>query len=114
MSGVPPAHGAIDDEPPTFTEKTVVAGDEEVPKGGGEPTVHFANFEEIPAGSVFAEDDVYIHRVEEEGVVPILASEEGYEEIFGIYGRVTGTLEPPESVRAADDSEGEVSETKTE
>jgi len=49
------AHGAIDDEPPTFTEKTVVAGDEEVPKGGGEPTVHFANFEEIPAGSVFAE-----------------------------------------------------------
>jgi len=36
------AHGAIDDEPPTFTEKTVVAGDEEVPKGGGEPTVHFA------------------------------------------------------------------------
>jgi len=54
------AHGAIDDEPPTFTEKTVVAGDEEVPKGGGEPTVHFANFEEIPAGSVFAEDDVYI------------------------------------------------------
>jgi len=39
---------------------------------------------------VFAEDDVYIHRVEEEGVVLILASEEGYEEIFGIYGRVTG------------------------
>jgi len=43
---------------------------------------------------VFAEDDVYTHRVEEEGVVPILASEEGYEEIFGIYGRVIGTLDP--------------------
>ena len=89
------AHGALDDEPPTFTPTTVVAGDEEVPKGGGEPTVHFANFEEIPEGAVFAEDDVYTHRVEEEGVVPILASEEGYEEIFGIYGRVMGTLEPP-------------------
>ncbi|WP_241154960.1 succinylglutamate desuccinylase/aspartoacylase family protein [Halorubrum sp. CSM-61] len=91
------AHGAIDDEPPTFTEATVVAGDEEVPKGGGEPHVHYANFEEIPRGAVFAEDDVYTHRVEEEGVVPILASEHGYEEIFGIYGRVTGTLEPPAS-----------------
>ena len=90
------AHGALDDEPPTFTETTVVAGDEEVPKGGGEPRVHYANFEEIPVGEVFAEDDVYTHRVEEPGVVPILASERGYEEIFGIYGRVTGTLEPPE------------------
>jgi len=89
------AHGALDDEPPTFTETTVVAGDEEVPKGDGEPAVHFANFEEIPVGEVFAEDDVYTHRVEEEGVVPILASEEGYEEIFGIYGRMMGTLEPP-------------------
>jgi predicted deacylase len=91
------AHGAIDDEPPTFTETTVVAGDEEVPKGGGEPHVHYANFEAIPPGSVFAEDDVYTHRVEEEGLVPILASEEGYEEIFGIYGRVQGLMDPPAS-----------------
>ena len=89
------AHGAIDDEPPTFSETTVVAGDEEVPKGGGEPHVYYANFEEIPVGEVFAEDDVYTHRVEEPGVVPILASEQGYEEIFGIYGRVTGVVRPP-------------------
>ena len=88
------AHGALDDEPPTFTETTVVAGDEEVPKGGGEPHVHVATFEEIPRGAVFAEDDVYTHRVEEDGVVPILASEHGYAEIFGIYGRVQGTMEP--------------------
>ncbi|EMA58212.1 succinylglutamate desuccinylase/aspartoacylase domain-containing protein [Halorubrum lipolyticum] len=100
------AHGAIDDEPPTFTETTVVAGDEEVPKGGGEPTVHFANFEEIPAGAVFAEDDVYTHRVEEEGVVPILASEEGYEDIFGIYGRVAGTVAPAEAAGETDGSGG--------
>ena len=103
------AHGAIDDEPPTFTDTTVVAGEEEVPKGGGDPHVNFANFEAIPVGAVFAEDDVYTHRVEEEGVVPILASEEGYEEIFGIYGRVTGTLEPP----ASGESETATGESET-
>jgi hypothetical protein len=27
----------------------------------------------------------------------VLASEHGYEDIFGIYGTVTQTLEPPES-----------------
>ncbi|MFC6889069.1 succinylglutamate desuccinylase/aspartoacylase domain-containing protein [Halorubrum trueperi] len=91
------AHGALADEPPTFSTVTVVEGDEEVPKGGGEPRVHYANFEAIPEGAVFAEDDVYTHRVEEPGVVPVLASEHGYEEIFGIYGRVSGTMEPPDS-----------------
>jgi predicted deacylase len=104
------AHGALDDEPPTFTETTVVAGDEEVPKGGGEPRVHFANFEAIPPGSVFAEDDVYTHRVEEEGVVPILASERGYEDIFGIYGRVTGTMTPPASAGEESSGSGESAE----
>ena len=89
------AHGALDDEPPAFTETTIVEGREEVPKGSGEPHVHYANFEEIPPGEVFAEDDEYTHRVDEEGVVPILASEHGYDEIFGIYGRVQGTLKPP-------------------
>ncbi|TKX57015.1 succinylglutamate desuccinylase [Halorubrum sp. SS7] len=89
-------HGALADEPPAFSETTVVAGSEEVPKGGGTPHVHFRNFEPIPEGAVFAEDDVYTHRVEEPGVVPILASEDGYDDIFGIYGRVTGTLKPPD------------------
>ena len=88
-------HGALADEPPTFSETVVVKGSEEVPKGGGEPHVHFANFEAIPEGAVFAEDDVYTHRVEEPGVVPILASENGYDDIFGMYGRVTGALKPP-------------------
>ena len=88
-------HGALADEPPTFSETVVVRGSEEVPKGGGEPRVHFANFEAIPAGAVFAEDDVYTHRVEEPGVVPILASERGYDDIFGIYGRVSGVVKPP-------------------
>ena len=89
-------HGALADEPPTFSETTVVEGDEEVPKGGGEPHVHYENFEAIPEGAVFAEDDVHVHRVEEPGLVPILASEEGYDDIFGMYGRVTGVLKPPD------------------
>jgi hypothetical protein len=110
------AHGALDDEPPTFTETTVVAGEEEVPKGGGDPHVYFANFEAIPRGAVFAEDDVYTHRVDEEGVVPILASEHGYEDIFGIYGRVQGIMKPPASVAdatsepAAESAEGDLVE----
>ncbi|MFD1641632.1 succinylglutamate desuccinylase/aspartoacylase domain-containing protein [Halohasta litorea] len=89
------AHGALDDEPPTFTPATVVEGIEEVPKGGGEPHVNYANFQEIPDGAVFASDAEYTHRVDEPGIVPVLASEHGYEEIFGLYGRITGTLEPP-------------------
>ena len=90
------AHGALADEPSTFTEVTVVKGGEEVPKGGGEPHVYYRNFEEIPEGEVFARDDVYTHRVDEPGVVPVLASERGYEDIFGIYGRIERTLSPPE------------------
>ncbi|VTT85550.1 succinylglutamate desuccinylase homolog [Halorubrum sp. DM2] len=111
-------HGAIADEEPTFSETTVVEGREEVPKGGGEPHVHFANFEPIPEGAVFAEDDVYTHRVEEPGVVPILASERGYDDIFGMYGRVTGIVKPPGvgenrvyPIDEEDDAEGEEGST---
>jgi predicted deacylase len=89
------AHGALADEPPTFTPVTVIEGLEEVPKGDGEPHVYYNNFEEIPAGSVFARDDVYTHRVDEEGLVPVLASEQGYDDIFGIYGRIKRSLDPP-------------------
>ncbi len=88
-------HGILDDREPTFTEKMVVTVDEEVPKGEGKPEVFYQNFEEIPAGEVFARDDVYTHRVTTEGRVPVLASEHGYDDIFGLYGRITGTIEPP-------------------
>ena len=92
------AHGALADEQPTFGPVTVVEGLEEVPKGGGEPHVYYENFEEIPQGEIFASDDVHTHRVDEPGIVPVLASENGYDDIFGLYGRITGTLEPPASV----------------
>lgn len=90
------AHGVLTDAEPTFTETTVVKGHEEVPKGGGEPHVYYSNFEEIPEGEIFASDDTYTHRVEDEGIVPILASEHGYEDIFGIYGTFQAPLEPPD------------------
>ena len=89
------AHGALVDEPPTFSPVTIIEGLEEVPKGSGEPHVNYTNFEEIPQGEIFASDDEYTHRVDEAGIVPVLASEHGYEDIFGLYGRITGTLEPP-------------------
>lgn len=91
------AHGVIDDEEPAFTETRVVEGHEEVPKGTGEPHVHYTNFEEIPKGEIFARDDTYTHRVDDEGIVPVLASEHGYEDIFGLYGSFSRTLEPPET-----------------
>ncbi len=94
------AHGALADSP-TFTETTIIKGGEEVPKGGGEPSVYYRNFEEIPEGEVFASDDVYTHRVDESGIVPVLASERGYDDIFGIYGRIAGTISPPDDVERA-------------
>lgn len=97
------AHGVLDDKPPTFTPTTIIEGIEEVPKGGGEPHVYYTNFEEIPQGSVFARDDVYTHRVDEEGIVPVLASEQGYDDIFGIYGRITGTLDPVSDSTSAEE-----------
>jgi len=89
------AHGVLADREPTFTETKIVTAREEVPKGGGEPHLNYANFEEITPGSVFAYDDVHTHRVDEEGIVPVLASEHGYEDIFGIYGFFDGVMSPP-------------------
>ena len=98
------AHGVLHDREPTFTPKQLIKASEEVPKGGGEPRLYYRNFEEIPEGAVFAEDDEYTHRVESEGIVPILASEHGYEDIFGLYGEFDGILEPPEGA-ANDETE---------
>jgi predicted deacylase len=89
------AHGVLRDEPPDFTEVTLVEGHEEVPKGGGTPTVNYRNFERMDVGSVFARDDEVVHEVERDGLVPVLASEDGYDDIFGIYGTVEGTVNPP-------------------
>jgi predicted deacylase len=90
------AHGVLQDEEPRFAEKQRVRAGEEVPKGGGVPHVYFENFQPIPEGEVFAQDDEYIHRVDSEGIVPVLASEQGYDDIFGLYGEFDGMIDPPE------------------
>jgi len=90
------AHGVLTDRKPTFSEKQMVRAREEVPKGSGEPTLNYPdNFEEIPEGEVFASDEEYTHRVSSEGIVPILASEHGYDDIFGLYGQFDGTMDLP-------------------
>lgn len=89
-------HGVLQDEPMTFSETQIVKAREEVPKGSGTPHVYYRNFEEIPVGEVFARDDELTHRVRQKGTVPILASEYGYDDIFGLYGFFDGTLTPPE------------------
>jgi predicted deacylase len=91
------AHEVLQDQPPDFTEVTLVEGHEEVPKGGGTPEVNYRNFEEMEVGSVFASDDEVVHQVESEDLVPVLASEDGYADIFGVYGTFEGTIEPPET-----------------
>ncbi|SNR64123.1 M14 family metallopeptidase [Halorubrum vacuolatum] len=89
------AHGAVTDMDPSFTETTVVEGQREVPKGDGTPHVYYNNFEPLPKGAIFAEDDTYTHRVEHDDLVPVLASEHGYENLFGVYATVKQTLDPP-------------------
>lgn len=101
------AHGVLQDQQPTFGTKQRVAAHEEVPKGGGVPHVYYQNFQPIPQGEVFARDDEYTHRVDSAGMVPILASETGYESIFGLYGRFDGTVEPPENGTAGSPSEAD-------
>jgi predicted deacylase len=90
------SHGVLQDQEPTFTEKQRVAAGEEVPKGGGVPHVYYENFQPIPKGEVFAQDDEYTHRVDSEDIVPVLASEHGYDDIFGLYGKFDGTIYPPD------------------
>ncbi len=89
------AHGVLTDRSPSFSATQVVNGLREVPKGRGDPHLAFSNFEELPVGEIFARDDEYTHRIDEEGLVPVLASEHGYEDIYGVYGRLDDTIEPP-------------------
>ena len=89
-------HGILDDREPTYTETTLVTIEEEVPKASGTPELYYRNFEEIPKGEIFARDDIYTHRVTTAGRVPVLASEHGYDDIFGLYGRFSGSINPPD------------------
>lgn len=80
------SHDIIESEDATYTEKNLIVAQEELPKSQGEPIVYYQNFEEIEKGDVVAEDDKIQHIVEAENKTPVLMSERGYEDIFGLLG----------------------------
>lgn len=75
-----------------ISETKIIKAIEEIPKGKGQPRLHCSNFEEIEPNKVFAEDDIYKHKTDKQGLVPVLASENGYENIFGLLGKYKGKL----------------------
>jgi len=87
-------HGVLPDENVEATETEVIKAVREIEKNHGEPHVYYNNFNTVPNGEVIAEDDGIKHVARKGENVPILVSEEGYENIFGLVGYRTGFLEP--------------------
>ena len=85
-------HGVIDDKEHECTPKRIAKGIKELEKGSGEPELYSENFEELEKGDVIAEDDEVRHVAEEDDLTPTLASEKGYEDIFGILSKFDGHL----------------------
>lgn len=77
---------------PEFTEKSYIIAKKELQKSKGTPKVYYDNFEKIPKGEVIAEDDRICHISEDDNTTPILMSEYGYEDIFGLVGYYNGKI----------------------
>lgn len=90
------AHGVLANGPPVYTSVRRIRALSEVAKGSGVPRLYYRNFQRIPKGELFAEDDEVAHRTTEDNQVLVLASERGYENIFGILGEYDGVIEPEE------------------
>ena len=86
------AHNVLTDEIPEENIVRIVKAKKEIPKGNGEPKIYYRNFEKITKGTLFAEDDDYKHKINDADYVPILASVDGYENIYGLLGKFTGEL----------------------
>lgn len=87
-------HGVLADENVEATETEVIKAVKEIGKEHGEPHVYYNNFDTVPNGEVIAEDNGIKHVARKGENIPILISEEGYENIFGLVGYRTGFLEP--------------------
>jgi len=87
-------HGVLEDEQPNLTDAHIVRAEEKMTKGGGQPHVNYKNFEVVPQGEVLAWDDVVEYTVNKPNRMPLLASEEGYEDIFGYIGKLERTIKP--------------------
>ncbi len=86
------AHNITTDKESHKNTVNIVTAKKEIPKGNGNPIVYYNNFEKIQKDTVFAEDDNYRHIVHESDWVPILASEDGYENIYGLLGKFTRVI----------------------
>ncbi len=90
------AHGVLVDGPPLYTSVRRIKAHEEVTKGGGTPRLYYRNFQRIPKDTLYAEDDEVSYRTTDANTVLVLASEHGYEDIFGLRGEYDGIIEPAE------------------
>ncbi len=88
------AHGVLVDGAPTYTSVRRIRALREIEKGSGTPRLYYRNFQRIPKGDTYAEDDSVRYRATEDNTVLVLASEHGYEEIFGMLAEYDGTIEP--------------------
>lgn len=61
-------------------------------KSMGEPNVYYNNFEKVPKGEIIASDRGVSHISLEDNTTPILMSENGYDEIFGLVGEFSKTV----------------------
>lgn len=75
------------------TETNLIKAVREIDKDHGEPNVYYDNFESVSVGNVIAEDDGIKHVARKGENIPILVSENGYENIFGLVGYNVGVLE---------------------
>lgn len=87
------SHDVIESDP-QYTDKDLIVAEQELPKSGGEATVHYGNFEQIEPGTPIAEDEKTTHMIEDDNKTPILMSRDGYEDIFGLLGRYEGKIGP--------------------
>lgn len=74
------------------TETTVFKVLDSLPKSGDNPKTYYSNFEKIPQGELIAEDDSIQHIAHKPGLHPILFSENGYQNQFGLIGKKLNTL----------------------
>lgn len=89
------AHRVLADGEPIYTSVRRIKAYEEVDKGSGVPRLYYSNFQRIPKGELFAEDDEVTHRTTKPHQMLVLASEHGYEDIFGLLAEANGVIDPP-------------------
>lgn len=86
-------HNILTDKEPIQSDKTIIQARRELKKSYGEPNVYYRNFEKIPKGETIAEDNGIEHTADKEGLIPVLMSEKGYEDLFGLIGIYNGELQ---------------------